>query len=174
MIFLVSTQTMESPLSYFNTGGEKRFPILCEHCILNSVYWYVRTFSAPNLLCEVLMAALSLSFSESLHFVSFSTCSRSTDSRDKGHHLKNFPVIIINSYRGNCTLIWTHLLFNSSYLFVYQVVDFVSVGKIRVQNEVEVHTVCQRFLTSWQRPTPWVILYAYTRCVATEYNSISY
>ena len=44
-------------------------------------------------------------------------------------------------------------------------------GKIRVQNEVEVHTVCQRFLTSWQRPTPWVILYAYTRCVATEYNS---
>ena len=56
---------------------------------------------------------------------------------------------------------------------MYQVVDFVSVGKIRVQNEVEVHTVYQRFLTSWQRPTPWVILYAYTRCVATEYNSIS-
>ena len=38
-------------------------------------------------------------------------------------------------------------------LSVYRV-DFVPAGKIIVHREVEVHAVYQRFLTSWQRPTP--------------------
>ena len=40
------------------------------------------------------------------------------------------------------------------HLSVYQVVDFVPAEKILVHRELEVHTVYQRFLTSWQRPTP--------------------
>ena len=48
-------------------------------------------------------------------------------------------------------------------------VDFVPAGKILVHRELEVPTVYQRFLTSWQRPinprTFLVILQAYTRCV---------
>ena len=58
-------------------------------------------------------------------------------------------------------------------LSVYRVVGFVPAGKILVHRELEVHTVYQRFLTSWQRPTPKDIsgyLHAYTRCVATDYK----
>ena len=48
-----------------------------------------------------------------------------------------------------------------------RVVDFVPAGKILANRELEVHTVYQKCLTSWQRPTPLVILHAYTRCVCS-------
>ena len=50
------------------------------------------------------------------------------------------------------------------HLSVYRVVDFIPAGKIRVHRELEVHTVFQRFLTSWQGPTPKDISGLYQVC----------